>query len=315
MIRRIVLFVYLLILATTARAALHGSWHASEASDHSLQLSLIREHNQFGHTFELSSFTGLAAAQLQASGDAPVKFSLVRDAGTIALEGVFGDGEGGGRFTFNANAKFPDDLRALGVTWTDDMDDERLFMLAALDVSRQFIRDMQALGYKVSLEDFTRFRIHGASPEFVREMQSLGYRDLSAEDLVRFRIHGVRGDYVRALNELGYHPSAEDVVRFRIHGVSADLVKTLTTLGYRNLSGEDLVRFRIHGVSSEYVRDLKDLGYTPNADDLVRMRIHGVSTEYIRSLKDAGYSGIPVEKLIEMRIHGIDAKYLKGVNR
>ncbi len=344
--RRILLFVYLLLAAftaTNARAALHGSWHASEASDHSIQLSLVREHSTFGHTFELSSFTGLGADQLHAGGDKPVKFSLARDAGTIVLEGMFGDGEGGGRFTFTANPGYTNELRSLNVAWSDDMDDERLLMLTSLDVSKQFIRDMQSLGYRTSLEDYTRFRIHGASPEYVREMQTLGYRDLSSEDLVRFRIHGVHADYVRSLNEYGYHPSAEDIVRFRIHGVSAELVKTLTSLGYKNISGEDLVRFKIHGVSSEYVRDLKELGYTPNAEDfvnmrihgvsieyirdlkalgykpstedLVRMRIHGVSIDFIRSIKDAGYSGVPVDKLIEMRIHGLDARYLKAMNQ
>jgi hypothetical protein len=318
MTRRILLFVYLLLAAFTAvnaRAVLHGSWHASEASDHSIQLSLVREHNTFGHTFELSSFTGLTSAQLQATGDKPVKFSLARDAGTIVLEGMFGDGEGGGRFTFTANPAYTNELRSLNVTWSDDMDDERLLMLTSLDVSKQFIRDMQSLGYRTSLEEYTRFRIHGASPEYVREMQTLGYRDLSSEDLVRFRIHGVHADYIRSLNEYGYHPSAEDAVRFRIHGVSAELVKTLTSLGYKNISGEDLVRFKIHGVSSEYVRQLKDLGYTPNAEDLVRMKIHGVSIDFIRSIKDAGYSGVPVEKLIEMRIHGLDARYLKAMNQ
>ncbi len=317
MYRRILLFVYLFLAAftaTNARAVLHGSWHASEASDHSIQLSLVREHNTFGHTFELSTFTGLTSAQLHAGGDAPVKFSLVRDAGTVVLEGIFGEGEGGGRFTFTANPGYTSELRSMNVTWSDEMDDERLFMLAALDVSKGFIRDMQSIGYRTSLEDYTRFRIHGVSAEYVRDMQSLGYRDLSAEDLVRFRIHGVHPDYIRALNEYGYHPSAEDAVRFRIHGVSAELVKTLTSLGYRNISGEDLVRFKIHGVSSEYIRELKDLGYTPAADDLVRMRIHGVSIDFIRSLKDAGYSGVPVDKLIEMRIHGIDARYLKAMN-
>lgn len=317
MIRRILLFVYLLMTATTMHATLHGSWHARQDIDdtHKVHLSLNREHNQWGQTFALSAFSGLSEAQLHASGDAPVKFSLARDAGTVTLDGVFGDGEGGGRFTFNANPSFASDLRAMGVASSEDLDEEKLFSLAALDVSRQFIRDMQAIGYRGSLEDYTRFRIHGVNPEYVREMGTLGYRNLSAEELVRFRIHGVTPAYVRDMNGYGYHPSAEEIVRFRIHGVSGELVKTLTSLGYRNLSGDDLVRFRIHGVTSEYVRELKELGYTPNAEDLVRMRIHGVSTEFIRSLKDAGYSGVPVDKLIQMRIHGIDAKYLKAMNK
>lgn len=316
--RRILLLVYLFIIGITmaprASAALHGTWHARMASDHSLQFSVEREHSQWSHSVELADFTGLTDAQLRSSGNAPVKFSLTRGAGTVALDGIFGDGEGAGRFTFTPNAKYADELRSLGVP-SSELDEEELFSLAILDVSAQFIRDMQALGYRGPLEDYKRFRIHGASPQFVRDMQALGYRDLSAEDLVRFRIHGVSADYVRAMNELGYKPSAEDLVRFRIHGVSPDLVKTLNGLGYHNVAAEDLVRFRIHGVSSEYLHELKELGYTPVAEDLVRMRIHGVSAEFIRSLKDAGYTNVPVEKLIEMRIHGIDAKYLKAMSK
>jgi hypothetical protein len=313
--RRILLFLYLLLTATTVRAALHGTWHARLEGDRSIHLSLVREHNQYGHNVAMSDVTGLTPAQLAARDDTPVRFTLTRAAGTLTLDGVFGEGEGGGRFTFNPNQRFGDEMKNLGVSWSDDLDDARLFMLAAVDVSPGFVRELQSIGYHVTLEDYTRFRIHGATADYVRELQSLGYRGLSAEELVRFRIHGVRGDYVRAMNDLGYHPSAEDIVKFRIHGVSPELVKTLTTLGYRNLSGDDLVRFKIHGVSSEYLRAIKDLGYTPSAEDLVRMRIHGVSPEFIRSLKDAGYSGIPVEKLIEMRIHGLDARYLKAMNR
>jgi hypothetical protein len=323
MLRRILLILYLFIVGITiaprASAALHGSWHARMHNDHSLQLSLSYQrnsesNNEWGHTVELTDFTGLTDAQIHSSGNTPVKFTLTRGAGTITLDGIFGDGDGGGRFTFTPNAKYADELHSLGVA-SSDLDEEQLFSLAILDVSTQFIRDMQALGYRGPLEDFKRFRIHGASPQFVRDMQALGYRDLSAEDLIRFRIHGVSPEYVRDMNVLGYKPSAEDLVRFRIHGVNPELVKTLNGLGYRDVSAEDLVRFRIHGVSPEFLRDIKDLGYTPNAEDLVRMRIHGVSPEFIRSLKEAGYNGIPVEKLIEMRIHGIDAKYLKAMSK
>lgn len=321
--RRILLIVYLFIIGVTmpthATDALHGSWHARMTNDHAVQLSLSYQrnsesNNEWGHTVELADFTGLTATQIHSSGNTPVKFTLVRGAGTITLDGIFGDGDGGGRFSFTPNPKYVEELHSLGVS-ASQLDDEELFSLAILDVSSQFIRDMQAVGYRVSLEDYKRFRIHGAGPQFVRDMQAAGYRDLSAEDLIRFRIHGVSAEYVRSMKDLGYQPSAEDLIRFRIHGVSPELVKTLNALGYSNVSSEDLVRFRIHGVSPEYLHELKDLGYTPNAEDLVRMRIHGVSAEFIRSLKDVGYANIPVEKLIEMRIHGIDAKYLKAMSK
>jgi hypothetical protein len=316
--RRILLIVYLFLLATTtvnAQAALRGAWHARQSNDGSVHLSLVRDHSSHGRNYKLSELNGLSGGQLSATNDTPVKFTMARDAGTLVFDGVFGDGEGSGRFTFTPNAGYASDLRNMGIRSSEDIDDERLYSLAVLDVSRQFIRDMQASGYNVSLEDYVRFRIHGASPEYVRELKSLGYGDLSAEDLVRFRIHGVSTEYVRAMRDLGYTPAADDLVRFRIHGVSPELVKTLRTEGYRDISSDELVRFRIHGVSSDFIRSLHALGYKPTGDELVRMRIHGVSTEFIESLRDAGYSNIPVDKLIQMRIHGIDAKYLKAVNK
>jgi hypothetical protein len=317
--RSLALLSLLFLLAVTAKGGtLKGAWHARIDDDHAgrVYLSMVREHSQHGTTFNLSELAGLSESQLRSGSDVPTKFTLVRGAGTFTFDGVVGDGEGGGRFVFTSNPSYLHELRALNVQSSETIDDEDLFSLAALDVSTQFIRDMQAAGYRGSLEDYRRFRIHGATPEYVRAMRSLGYTDLSAEDLVRFRIHGVTEGYVRDMRSLGYTSvSAEDMVRFRIHGVTPELVRTLNTLGYRNITSDQIVRFRIHGVTPQYLRDLKDLGYTPAGEDLVRMRIHGVTPEYIRELRDAGYTGIPVEKLINMRIHGIDAKWVKAANK
>src|ERR1700682_1344260 len=121
--RRLLLIVYLFIIgitmATPARASLHGSWHARVSNDHALQLSLAYEHNEWGHSIELTDLTGLTDAQLHSSGNTPVRFTVTRGAGTIALEGIFGDGDGGGKFTFTPNAKYADELRSLGVASSD----------------------------------------------------------------------------------------------------------------------------------------------------------------------------------------------------
>src|ERR1700686_98126 len=113
--RRILLIVYLFIIgvamAPHAGAALHGSWHARMNNDHALQLSLSYQrnsesNNEGSHTVEVADFTGLTDAQIHSSGNTPVKFSLMRGAGTITLDGIFGDGDGGGRFTFSPNPKY-----------------------------------------------------------------------------------------------------------------------------------------------------------------------------------------------------------------
>ena len=284
---------FALTLALSANAeSLRGMWTASTWSIKDIdriQINMQREHSNWGQDFKISAFDGLTRPQIVAASDTPVKFALKRDAGTIAFDGSFRDGEGAGHFTFTPNDSYLSTLQSMKVRLEDDSErteGEELFRLAMFDVSLDFIRSMRNLGYDVGVRDLVRFRIHGVSPEMVTELRSLGLDHVSAEDLVRMRIHGATPAFVREM----------------------------ANLGYRNLPVESLVRFRIHGVTPEFVHDLASLGYRDVAsEELVRMRIHGVTPEYIREVESAGYKNVPVEKLIQMRMHGIDAAYLKGV--
>ena len=130
-----------------------------------------------------------------------MQFAFKHDAGTIDFNGTFENGEGVGRFAFTPNPSYPQSLRSLGVSSDKPLDDERLFSLAMHDISIAFIREMQSLGYKESLERYIAFRIHGVSPEFVRDLKSLGYT-VEAEQLIAFRIHGVTTQFVRELREI-----------------------------------------------------------------------------------------------------------------
>ena len=281
--RSLALALFFFLAAFTARAvAPHGAWHLSPREYGRMQIEMISDHNQNSHPVDRSAFTGLTAAQIDASGETPVDFRMIRDAGTVHFTGTFEHGDGVGRFTFEPNPAYAATLRSLGVA-ANNLDDERLFALAIHDVSSNFIKEMQSLGYREDLDQYVAFRIHGASPEFVR-----------------------------AINALGYKPDTRDLIAFRIHGVTAEFIKGMKELGVRDLGANNLVALRIHGASVDYVRELRDLGYLNlSAGDLVSMRIHGVSASYIRDLKNAGFANIPVEKLVEMKIHGIDAEFVK----
>jgi hypothetical protein len=93
------LFVGLAVIAffassslTRAQRTLSGEWKASIKEDRNkLQLNLERRtekggHNQMGQSYEFSELQGLTREQ--AANGGPVKFSLVREAGRIDLEGT-----------------------------------------------------------------------------------------------------------------------------------------------------------------------------------------------------------------------------------
>ena len=311
--RRTLMLLAIFLLAVTTRADVRGTWHMDKDGVNGYDLELSHDNSRFGSTYPLDAFRGLTTAAVDASSETPAHFQLVRDAGTFDFTGTFRDGDGVGRFTFVPDASYTSRLRTLGVA-AEVMDDRQMMSLAALDVSTQFIGEMQALGYRAaSLKQYETFRIHGATPAFVRAMQSLGYSNLPAEQLVAFRIHGVTTEFVRSMASAGYASlSAEELVRFRIHGVTADFARDLRALGVHDLSAAQLVAMRIHGVTTECARDLAAFGYRDlSSQELVTMRIHGVSTEFIRDLADAGYRDVPVEKLVSMKIHGVDADFIR----
>jgi hypothetical protein len=304
----------LLLISSMARADLRGGWTVTrDKSDRGrIHLQLSREHNNNGQTMDLADFTGLSAAQIDSTATTPVSFSMRREAGTVTLEGSFRNGSGGGEFAFAANPAYLAALRDLGVSvertknhGRSESAEEQLLALAVLDVSTDFIRSMQAVGYRESLDDYIAMRIFEVDPALVAEFRGLGM-ELSADDLVAGRIHGVSPAYVREMRALGQTAADfDDLIATRIHGATPEFIDEMRELGYGDLKLDDYVAFRIHGVTPRFVEELAELGYRDlDADDLVAFRIHGVTPEFIRDLAADGYRDVSADDLVSMKIHG-----------
>ena len=322
--RTIVAAALAITLAASAQAQeIRGAWTADAADlgTGRIHMQLNRRHSNNGQTMNISSFTGLSESQILSPTQAPVAFSLRREAGTLQFEGSFKGGFGAGQFSFSPNPAYLDTIRSLGVSTESRKGrsrdvNEQLMHLAIQDVSTDFIRSMQAEGYNVSLHDYMSFRIFRITPELVRELRSLGYQDISASDLVASQIHKVTPQYIREMNAAGFgNMKLKELVATRIHRVTPEFAREMSDLGYKNLGKKDLTSFRIHKVTPDFIRELRQLGYDNiPAKKLVSMRIHRVTPEFIRELEAAGYSRIPVDKLISMRIHGVDAEFARKMN-
>ena len=228
-----------------------GRWILDFERDGSIQLTLKRRADAGGHgnwssssDYETRDFRGLQRPS--GSSEAPARFQMVRDAGTISFEGQLSESGGAGRFSFTASPEYVAALSQMGYR-APDADD--LFSLAVHDVSRAFLQELEKLGYKrVPLDDLVSMRIHGATPEFIRELKALGYDRLSVDDLVSMRIHGATPEFIRELKALGYDRlPADDLVSMRIHEVTPEFIRAMRSVGYERLSADDLVSMRIHG--------------------------------------------------------------------
>ncbi|MDQ6787037.1 MAG: hypothetical protein M3033_09540 [Acidobacteriota bacterium] len=274
---------YVIVAQTTVT----GDWKATLNSqkDGKIQLSFERRtdkggRNQMGQSFDFADLQGLSREQ--ASGSGTVKFSLVREAGTIDCEGSFANGKGAGTFRFTANPNFITAMKSRGfdfekpAKYGDDSEPEnRLFAAATLNVTTALADDLLSANFgKLDTEDLFKAAIFKVDSKFMQEMKASGFPNLSMEDLVKARIFKIDAEYVRGLGAIGFDKEPfESLVKMRIFKITPEFVNEVRSEGLSNLSVEELVKMKIFNINSEFIRQARADGVPLEVEKLVQRRI------------------------------------------
>ena len=283
-------FVLAAAFAHAARAqnALTGEWKASAKLENQSQINLSFERrtekggrNQMGQTYDFSELQGLTREQALRGG--PVRFSLVREAGTIECEGSFRDGSGSGTFRFTGNPSFLAAMKSRGFdfekdseSWGDGREPEnRLFAAATLNVTTALADDLLSADFgKLDVGDLFKAAIFKVDSKFMREMKASGFPGLRMEELVKARIFKIDPDYVRQVTQMGFDKeSFESLVKMRIFKVTPEFIAEARGEGLTNLSVEELVKMRIFKIDAEFIRRARADGVPLEVEELVQHRI------------------------------------------
>jgi hypothetical protein len=274
-----------------AQAALTGEWTASLDKDESgkLHLSLERrtergERNNMGTNFDFADFRGLTREQVLRGG--PVKFALVREAGTVDFEGSFQGNRGSGTFRFTGSQSFVSAMKGRGFDFeaedaaeSDGRDgrdvENRLFSAAVLNVTTALADDLAASGLgRLQVGDLFKAAIFKVDSRFAREMKAAGFPDLQMEDLVKARIFKVDAAFVAEVARMGFGKEPmESLVKMRIFKVTPEFIAEARGEGLNDLSIEELVKLRIFKIDADFIRRAKAEGVPLEVESLVQRRI------------------------------------------
>lgn len=262
-----------------------GTWTAHISKDDSkLQLNLERRSerggkNQHGQSYAFSELQGLTRDQ--ALGGGSVKFSLVREAGRIDLEGSFQDGRGSGTFRFTGNAGFISAMKSRGFDFdANSYDDDRhphsrLFTAAMVNVTTALADDLASSGFpNLGVDDLFKAAIFKIDSTFMREMKASGYNDLGMEELVKARIFKIDAEFVRKVSQMGFDKEPfESLVKMQIFKVTPEFITEVRNEGLNDLDVEELVKMRIFKIDAEFIRKAKADGTPLDVESLVQKRI------------------------------------------
>ncbi len=281
----IVIGNYVIVVAQTT---LTGDWKAqakSEKNPDKIQLSFERRsekggRNQHGSSFNYADLQGLSREQVSSGG--AVKFSLVREAGSIECEGSFSGGKGAGTFRFTANSQFVAAMKTRGFDFEADSSrgknqdlEERLFAATTLNVTTTLADDLLSANFgKLEVEDLFKAAIFKVDSQFMREMKASGFPNLGMEDLVKARIFKIDADFVRQVVAMGFDKEPfESLVKMRIFKVTPEFIAEARSEGLTNLDVEDLVKMRIFKINSQFIREAREAGVPLEVEKLVQKRI------------------------------------------
>jgi hypothetical protein len=265
-----------------------------------------------GFTILPSQITGLTQSQL-VSGEGPVTFQFMRDAGTFNFEGRIYRGRGNGRFTFAPNPRF---IEELARRWYGRPTAEQQFQLGLNDMSYALLDELRNQGYnRPSIEDLVTLGHHGVQFDYVRGLGSLGYRVGSTDRLQELRDHGVTPGFITGLASAGYAKlSVERLLEFRDHGVTPEFISGIERAGYAKLSAYDLLQSRDPRVTPAYIAALAKAGYRHlSTEELLKARDHGVTPDLADGFRRLGYSGLSLRQLIKLRDHGVTVAFAERV--
>jgi hypothetical protein len=236
--------------------------------------------SQMGSNYDYAELQGLT--RRQALADGPVRFSLVREAGTIECEGSFQNGRGSGTFRFTPNPGFVSAMRSRGFdfekepTWGDDREREnRLFAAATLNVTTALADDLLSADFgKLEVEDLFKAAIFKVDSKFMREMKDSGFPGLGMEELVKARIFKIDAGFVREAARMGFDKEPfESLVKMRNFKVTPEFVAEVRGEGLNDLSIEDLVKMKIFKIDADFIRRAKADGTPLEVEELVQRRI------------------------------------------
>jgi hypothetical protein len=272
-----------------AQSPVAGEWKADTRSEktenvNKIHLSFKREtqwgKNQNGSSFSYDELRGLTRQQAEAGGN--VRFSLVREAGTVECEGSFSNGKGSGTFTFTPDRSFIDAMRSRGFDFEkssgrdkhDDLE-SRLFTAAMVNVTTALADDLKAASFgDLDVGDLFKAAIFKVDSKFMAEMKASGFPDLTMEDLVKARIFKIDADYVRQVHEMGFSEKRfEQLVKFRIFKITPEFLSELKAVGLKDLDAEDIVKCRIFNIDPEFIRKAKAEDPNVTVEDLVKIKI------------------------------------------
>jgi hypothetical protein len=231
--------------------------------------------NNWSTGFRPSELAGLDIAGFRGSGNRPLHFAMIREAGRLDCSGRGGESYASGSCSFSPNPVFVQLLDSRGIGRPSR---EQAFGLMAVNARRELIDAISAARYPTPTID----------------------------NLMALSALEVDGAYIRGMARAGYRPqSLQSLIEFKALNVTPQWISGFAQIGYANVPADDLVQLKALDITPEFIAGFDRAGYKHlPVQKLVELKAMGITPEFVRTVAARNASMPPISKLVELKMFG-----------
>ena len=328
---------------TETNGKIEGLWFATQKHDTiAMEFKTSTQNHTWndGGDFAVREFTSIPEGKKGT-------FTVVRDGGTMVLNGSF-DGDGGlGHFKFTPNKKY---IAYLSTIQAGKFNEHDVMNLMTTNVSTAYLRAVAENGYtnikantfaglkyfKVSeadlyywkhsgVKDITDMslisaKINKIDSNYVRSIQKLGYKDITFQQLTILKSQNITPDYIKSLSQARQSgKNSEDaasngtelseIINAKYEKLDSTYISSIEACGY-NLTQQQLSQFKGLGITADYIKGIKQLGYNPSYNEVISYKNSKITPEFIKTFKDIGYENISYSELFSLKYQNVTPEYI-----
>lgn len=321
---------------------LEGSWFATIKGE-KIELQFKSDDDEHG-SFNTSSFQLSEVTGSLPKGSAGT-FKIVREAGTMDLNGKFEGDQGMGKYKFIPNKEYG---AAMKNEINESLSDRDLLVFFFINVKKSYVAMLKSQGYKgfgkddliplvalnidqayissmkesglkdLSLHDLIPLKSLKIDKAYIQEIRASGYKDVDADKLISLKAQGIDGEYIKKMQKASgkegdiSEKEASDLVAFKSLKIDDEYVNSFKSVGYTNVDRGELIALKSLNVTPEYIKGFQEIGYkNTKISEFIGLKSQNVTPEYVKSFEALGYKEEKLDEFIALKALNITAEYVK----